>query len=126
MKQKKKIVALVINYDKKQLQALNEDICFASSIDDFEKQLTEDSLPVMSLGRTNQCYKRAVDVIKKHSKLIFYFLGRPDFNMTDRDFDIRGFENTEPLVITHDEVALLSLSPDMPHEMLRERRRSVL
>jgi len=120
----KKIVAWVNTYDKKQLLKLTNNIYFATSLKDFEKNLKKNIMPLFSLGLAGRTLLKSIDIIEKHPYLTFYFLDKRvhSWILQRADWRVRSSENIEVLVISHLEAVQISLYPDRVPETLQERR----
>jgi uncharacterized protein YehS (DUF1456 family) len=123
----KQIVAWVNKWDKKQFEKFtNINIYFASSIDNFDKNLNSNVLPVLSLGLASVYCKKIIKIFNQHPNLKFYFLDKPlDPTMTLKNMDVRDLINTEEFTVSHSEVVQMSLYPDQLPKTLLERRRKV-
>jgi hypothetical protein len=120
----KKIIAWVNKWDKKQFEKFTDvNIYFASSPDDFNKNLNSDVLPILSLGLASINYKKSIEIINQHPNLRFYFLDKPyNPTMTLKNMDVRDLTNTEEFTVSHSEVVQMSLFSDRLPQTLVERR----
>jgi len=107
----KQIVAWVNKWDKKQLgKYTNADIYFATSLEDFEKQINPDCIPVFSLVLAASTYKKAKSITSTHPDIRFYFLQkrRTGLAVKTNELFLRADENTEPRVMLPDQIIALS------------------
>jgi len=92
----KRIVAFVSDADRKEFEEFEGlDIHFASSIDDFEANLTEDCIPVLTLLSATAVFDKSYNIIKSHEAVMFYFLTEASRLATMEDMDLLFEKNTE-------------------------------
>lgn len=107
----KRIVAWVNKADKKQLEKYtNADIYFATSLEDFEKHINSDCIPVFSLVLAASTYKKVKSITSTHPEIMFYFLQKRRIGLAvkTKELFLRGDENTEPQVMLPDQIIALS------------------
>ena len=109
----KKIIAWVNKLDKKNLEKLDIDIYFSSSLKDFENNLDVEVLPLFSLGLAGRTLRKTSEIITSHPELKFYFLDKRtrDWILEDPDWKVRSFDNVEISLLDFQEVALVSNDP---------------
>ena len=120
----KKIIAFVNRLDERDLKRYSSEIYFCSSINDFESNLKENTLPVLSLGVATRTYRRTLKIIESRPDLRFYFLEKRrkngNWNLRDVDWKIRNPENTEGSTLGPEEVVPLSFDfPVIPIRILK-------
>jgi len=107
----KQIVAWVNKWDKKQLEKYtNADIYFARTLEDFEKHLKSDCIPVFSLVLAASTYKKVKNITSTHPDIKFYFLQkrRTGLGVKTNELYLRADENTEAQVMLPDEIIALA------------------
>jgi len=106
----KQIVAWVNKWDKKQLEKFkNVNVYFATTLEDFEKHLKPDNVPVFSLTLAALTYKKVKDITKAHPNTKFYFLQKRRTGLTVKinELKLRADKNTEMQVMLPDEIIAL-------------------
>ena len=91
----KRIVAWVNKVNKRQLEKEGLDIYFASSLEDFEANLTLDCIAVFSLSLAASTFKKTRALTRGHSDIKFYFLEkvRIDMPLTVNEMSVRWDDN---------------------------------
>ena len=107
----KQIIAWVNKLDKKQLEKYtNTDIYFAVTLEDFEKHIKPDCIPVFSLVLAASTYKKVKDITSTHQDIKFYFLQkrRTGLAVKTNELKLRADKNTEAQVMLPDDIITLS------------------
>jgi len=117
----KRIIAWVNKTDKNKLSRLTDNIYFATSLEDFETNLSDSVMPLFSLGLAGKIYKKVNQIIEAHSNLIFFFLDKrtKNWSMTDPDFKVRMEDNTEKLAMKHEEAVEYANTDKFPESFLK-------
>ena len=105
----KQIIAWVNKLDRNQLEKFNVPIYFASSLEDFETQLTPNTIPVFSLVLAASTYKKIKNITLAHPNIKFYFLQKRRIGLPVKtnELKLRADENTERKVMLPDEIIAL-------------------
>ena len=107
----KQIVAWVNKADKKEFEKYtNANIYFAASLEDFEKHINSDCIPVFSLVLAASTYKKVKKITSTHPEIMFYFLQKRRIGLAVKtnELFLRGDENTEPRVMLPEDIITLS------------------
>lgn len=103
----KKIICWVNKRDKKQFEKFKDvDIYFAATLEDFEKHIKPDTIPVFSLVLAASTHKEIKRITSSHPEIKFYFLQkcRIGLPVKNEEILIRIDDNIETSVMLPDEI----------------------